>query len=193
MKFVLPLLAFLSCFVDVRAEAALPQHWTLSASHSTVTFTGQQMGKSFQGSFTRFSTEIYFDPEKLDESSIKADFDLSGLSTGDKDRDKTVSTPDWFDLARFPTARFEARGFKHLEKNQYEAVGTLTIKDVSVPIVLPFTLDIDKSDPTNHKATVKSHIMLDRSKFGLGVGQWADTSVIANEVAVNIDLVAGAQ
>lgn len=180
------ILAFMLSAPSAHAEAPA---WDVSMTQSSLTFTGKQMGTPFNGAVGKFKADVRFDPDHPESGHAVVDIDATTIGTGDTDRDKTAATPAWFDFTRFPAARFAADSFKKTGSNAFEAHGTLTIKNVSVPIVVPFTFTpVLPSDKP--QARVKGTATLDRSKFGLGTGEWADTSVIANEVTVAFDLVA---
>jgi polyisoprenoid-binding protein YceI len=53
----------------------------------------------------------------------------------------------------------------------------------SVPLTLPFTVTID-----GNRATASGSARLNRTAFGVGSGQWADTGTIADGVAVSFRL-----
>lgn len=172
------------------ADDALPSapKWTVVNASSVISFRGRQMGTEFKGALQRYQSEVYFDIDRPERSRATFEFDLAGLSTGAKDRDLAAASKEWFDLASFPTATFVADSFTKTGEGAYTARGNLTIKGVSVPLTVPFTIDIDREDKTLLRAKVRGSVTLDRSSFGLGTGQWADTSVIANEVIVDFDL-----
>lgn len=67
----------------------------------------------------------------------------------------------------------------------YAADGTLTLRGVSKPLTLPFTLEI--SCDTAH---AKGHLDLTRDAFGVGQGPWATGQWVALEVGIDFDLVA---
>ena len=188
MKRFLAVFLFLLLASPARADA--PTHWNINPSFSTLTFAGKQMGTDFKGTFEKYTADINFDPARLQDSSVKIDVDTGSFSSGDKDRDTAALTRDWFDAGAFPVARFAAASFKKTGNNAYVADGTLTIKGITVPVQLPFTLEITQDAPKILKAHAKGSVTLDRSKFSLGGGQWADTSVIANEVPVTVHITA---
>ncbi|TAN56733.1 MAG: YceI family protein, partial [Magnetospirillum sp.] len=82
-------------------------------------------------------------------------------------------------------ARFEATAFRSKGGNAFDAVGSLRIRGVTKPVVLPFTLDI--TGPTAH---AKGRLDLLRTDYGVGQGPWKAADMVALEVAVTIDLVA---
>ena len=90
--------------------------------------------------------------------------------------------PDYFDLENHPTAQFEAdimgTDAGHL------AVGTLTIKDQSVNVEMPFDLSI-----TDNIATASGALSLDRRDFLIGMGT-TDAGTLGFVVDVNFDLTA---
>ncbi|MBS1092211.1 YceI family protein [Gluconobacter sp. Dm-74] len=167
------------------ATPVLAADWTIDPAHSTIGFSGTQTGNAFTGHFGKFDGTISFDPAHPEEGHAKITIDVASATTADKQRDAAMPGSDWFNVASFPTATFEARSFRAKGGNAYEAVGTLTIRGVSRPETLPFTLDI--SGQTAH---AKGHLDLIRSIFGVGQGPWATGQWVALQVGVSIDVTA---
>ncbi|HYD17090.1 MAG TPA: YceI family protein [Patescibacteria group bacterium] len=176
------------------AETPAPpaaREWTLLPRESTITFRGKQMGKEFDGEISTFKAQIWFDPEQLDQSKVIVDIDLMSIDARDTDRNKSLLGPEWLDVQQFPVAHFETVNFAKKEDGSYIASATLTMHGMPVEVQLPFTLDI-KQDSGKDKAIMTGKVTLDRSKFALGTGDWADPSVIANEVDVTVTVAATA-
>ncbi len=181
---------FIASF-STTATAADPEPWIVDYSKSSITFRAWQMGKEFQGSFPHFTADITFDPDNLLGSRAEAVIDITSVQTQSSSRDETLTSDEWFNVAKFPTARFQAASFRKTGRNNYEVIASLTLRNLTLPITMPFTLDIQKdSSGKNLTAVMDAVIVLDRSHFNLGIGKWADPSVIANEVPVTIHLVA---
>ncbi len=85
----------------------------------------------------------------------------------------------------YPQARFETKSFRHLNGNRYEADGVLTIRDAAKPVVLPFTLEKAQSG-----TRARGELVIDRTDFGVGQGQWASPQLVAHEVTIRFDLLA---
>jgi polyisoprenoid-binding protein YceI len=149
-----------------------------------LTFSGVQTGQPFAGRFARFDARVSLDPDKLDVAKIVATIDIASAATGDRQRDAALSAKEWFDAAGFPQARFESRQVKKTASG-YEASGDLTLRGVTKPIVLPFTLEIE-----GRKAHAKGHVSLKRDLFGVGQGEWASGDWVGLDVAVDFDLTA---
>ena len=59
-------------------------------------------------------------------------------ATGNADRDSTLKTADFFDVAKFAQARYSASGFRRLADGRYVADGTLELRGVRKPVTLTF-------------------------------------------------------
>ena len=159
--------------------------WKLDAAKSQLGFSGTQTGAAFTGRFTRFSAQIDFDPDHPETSRIVVAVDLASAVTGDTQRDGALPQADWFDIAQFPQAKFVSTAIRKTGANAYAAAGTLTLRGVAKPIVLPFTLAISGS-----AAHAKGHLNLVRTTFGVGQGAWSSGQWVALDVGVDIDIVA---
>lgn len=163
--------------------------WHIIPAESTLEFEGLQMGAPFQGHFNEFNGTIQFDAARLSDSKANITIDLGSVDAGSADRDSNLKMKDWFNVAAFPDARFVTTGFeKGLAANQYVARGNLTIRDVTLPVVLPFTLDIAKNDSGVNIATMQGETAINRLDFGVGQGQWSDTKSVGNQVKLRIKL-----
>ncbi len=159
--------------------------WTVDRAKSKIEFTGTQTGQPFSGHFKTFAATIDFDPAKPETGHALVTIDTGSATTGDQQRDQALPGEDWFSAKAFPKAKFDVAGFKALGGDKYAADGTLTIRDMSKPVVLPFTLTT--SGDTAHAV---GSVQLLRSAFGVGQGDWASDEYVAFEVNVSIDLTA---
>jgi polyisoprenoid-binding protein YceI len=167
------------------ASAANAAGWKLDPDKSKLGFSGTQTGTKFQGAFDRYNAVIEFDPDHLETSHIAVSVDLASATTSDKQRDATLPGKDWFDAAQFPTAKFETSVIRRKGANDYEAMGTLTLRGVAKPLTLPFTLEMNGTF-----AHAKGHAELIRTAFGIGQGPWTTDQWVALNVGVDIDVVA---
>jgi polyisoprenoid-binding protein YceI len=159
--------------------------WKVDLAKSKLGFSGTQTGTKFQGVFTRWNSEIEFDPDHLEASHILVTVDLATATTKDAQRDKALPESNWFDIGHFPTATFDTREIHSKGANDYEAVGTLTLRGVAAPLTLPFALQIDGTS-----AHAKGHAELSRRTFGIGQGPWATDQWVAFEFGVDFDVIA---
>ena len=155
----------------------------VQAPGSTLVFASSYQGETFTGKFGGFTTTLSFDPAQLATSKLDVAIQLAGTQTGNKDRDDTLVSADFFNVGKFAQARYTATKFRALGGNQYAADGTLTLRGASKPVTLTFTWTPGAQPVLTGKATVK------RLDFGVGGGDWADTSTIPNEVAISTKVV----
>ncbi|MFT6076322.1 MAG: polyisoprenoid-binding protein YceI [Yoonia sp.] len=86
----------------------------------------------------------------------------------------------FFNASGFPTATFTAQ--ITAEGDGYLADGTLTIKDITMQVALPFTLDLD-----GNAARMVGQLAIDRRSFEVGQSM-SDETNLAFAVDVDISL-----
>jgi len=162
--------------------------WTLDKAGSRITFQGSVNGQPIDGVFKRWDAQIAFDPRNLRNSHAAVTIDVASLLTGDPVRDQMLPGPDWFNVARFPSATFVASAISQTGPDRYQAEGELRIHGVAQHAVLPFTLSL-----TRDRATLRGAVSLDRLAFGVGQGRFAADAPVARRVVVQVRLSARAQ
>jgi polyisoprenoid-binding protein YceI len=174
------------------AAVADEPRWTVDAKMSRISFTGRQMGAPSKGEFKRFSADIRFDPANLAASAVDVTIDTASADTGNRDIDTELKRPNWFEVDRFPQARFATTSLRSKGGNAYEAAARLTIRDVTQEVVLPFALDIsaDSTDPAQLLAKASGELTVSRSHFGIGRAEWRDTKIVADEITIRIEVIA---
>lgn len=150
---------------------------------SSLVFATQYDGDIFTGQFGGFSTRLRFDPANLAASQLDVTIDLEGTRTGNADRDSTLAAADFFNVTRFAQARYTASTIRALGDDRYAADGVLELRGVKQPVTLTFTWTPGARPVLAGKATVK------RLDFGVGGGDWSDTALIPDEVAISTRVV----
>jgi polyisoprenoid-binding protein YceI len=176
------LLAMLALIAPTMCRAA--PIWTVLPADSSLRFQVSQAGGTIEGSFKRFDARIAFDPADLATSHVEVSVDITSVTTGAAERDQELPKPDWFDVVRFPRAMFTADRFRVQGDNSYVADGMLTLRDIKLPISLPFTLEPQSDGAVVMQGTVD----LDRVTFGIGQGQWATSDIVGHNVTVIVRL-----
>lgn len=174
----------LTLFLPMMAHAVSLPQWNIVSKDSSIIFTATQNGSPVAGQFKNFTGDINFDPALLDSSNIQITVDMTSLSTSYKEVATTLKTSEWFNTKLFPKAIFKANQFTKTGNNTYEANGTLTIRDQTVPITLQFTLD----EYTPTKAHATGSTVLKRTAFSIGSGEWAKTDEVKDDVKVDFTL-----
>lgn len=169
-----------------KAAAAPAPAWKLDAAHSELAFTGKQMGVPMDGQFKRFEARLEAaDAAKAAEpTQIGLSIELSSASLGSKELEVELAKIDWFGVAKFPQARFVSQSVRKVAADRWEAQGTMELKGRSRPMTVPFTV---QASPAG--LTASGTVLLRRLDFGIGDGEWADPSIVANEVTVKFRFV----
>ena len=151
----------------------------VQAPGSTLAFAGKYQGEVFVGRFPGFSTRLSFDPRKLDASRLEVTIPMATATTRNADYDGQMRGTAFFDATKFPQATYVATKFRALGGNRYAADGTLTLRGASKPVTLTFEWTQGANPVLFGRAAVQ------RLDFGVGGGQWADTGLIPNAIAVS--------
>ena len=155
----------------------------LVPAQSSIQFTAKQMGVPVQGHFKKFDAQVQFDTAKPETSKIKFTVDTGSATMGSKETDSNLVSADWFNIAKFPQATFESSTVKALGGGKYQVDGTLTIKGNAQKVSVPVQLT-----QSSETTTATGKLPLKRLSFKIGDGDWADTSMVADEVDVQFKL-----
>lgn len=166
--------------------AALAADYTVQAA-STLGFTGSFQGASFDGSFRQWHAAISYDPARLAQSKFDVEVTMASVAVSDKDQQGALPGKDFFDVAQYPTAHFVTTGFRQVG-GKVIADGKLTLRGITKPV----SLAVDFK-PQGKNATLDVNGTLKRLDFGVGGGDYADTSVIGADVKVHAHLVLAAK
>lgn len=175
----------LSLFLAAPVLAGTP--WSIDLDESELSFEATQQGGRFDGAFERFSAEMRFSEDDLEDSYFDVSIDVTSIHTGSRQRDRELPKPEWFAMDAFSDARFETTEIRSANEDAdfaFAAEGVLTIKGHSEPVVLPFNWAVTD---TGH-AVMQGELVIDRTSFGIGEGDWEDPSAVGHEVRVIVDV-----
>ena len=175
-------LAIILLLALVLPGTAAAADYTMQPASSTLGFSNTFQGEAFQGHFEQWTAAIRYDPANLAASKFDVTVQLASVKTGDSDRDSALPGEAFFDAAKFPQAHFVTTGFRR-SGNQVIADGTLTLRGVSKPVSLQVNFA-----PRVGGATLDVSGAVQRLDFGVGSGEYADTSVIGAEVKITAHL-----
>ena len=161
--------------------------YAVDPAKSWLGFTAKQSGGDVDGRFEKFTAQISFADANLAASHFDVEVQTQSINTQDDDRDTALRDKDLFYVSKFPTAHFVTSAFTRKAAGQYEATGKLTVRDVTREIRLPFTFQ-NAQEGGKPVAWLKGGVTLNRLDYGVGQGEWKDTSTVANEVRVKFEL-----
>lgn len=155
----------------------------LVPAQSEIVFVSKQMGVPVEGKFKKFDAQVAFDPAKLATSKIVFTVDTGSATLGVKETDAELPKPIWFNVPKFPQATFQSTTIKSVGAGKYEVAGKLSVKGASQDVVVPVTLA-----QSGAATTATGAFAIKRLAFKIGENEWADTSMVADEVQVKFKL-----
>jgi polyisoprenoid-binding protein YceI len=171
--------------------------WQYDASHSKIAFSISHFGISeTEGKFTKFEGVVLADKPDFSDAKINFTIDVNSINTEDGQRDTHLKSPDFFDVAKFPSISFNGKSLKSVGKNKYKLTGDLTMHGVTKEVVLDVLYRGTVVDPfKNTKAGFKVTGAIDRTNWGLAWNGKLATGdlLVGNEVNLegNLELLKG--
>ena len=174
----------LAALLLTASSAQAIEYSQLQATQSTVNFAYKQMAVPMNGKFKQFSAQIAFDPANTAQAEAHIDVNLASIDTGSTDADDEIAGKLWFDSKTYPLASFTSSGVKALGGNRYQVSGKLTIKGKTLPVTAPVTVQTD-----GKRAVFDGNFNIKRLSYGIGTGEWADLSTVADDVQIVFHLI----
>ena len=155
----------------------------LLPEQSEIAFVARQMGVPLDGKFRKFDAQISFDVAKPQTSKIAFTVDVGSATLGSRETDAELPKAPWFNVPKFPQASFQSSSVKALGGGKFEVAGQLTIKGTAREVVVPVALT-----QSGTVTTATGTLPLKRLAFKIGENEWADTSMVADDVQVKFKL-----
>jgi polyisoprenoid-binding protein YceI len=113
----------------------------LDPAHTSIGFSARHMMVSkVRGHFGEFTGSITIAEEPLD-STAEASIKTASIDTGNADRDKHLTSPDFLDVEKFPEISFRTVRVTARNGSDLTVLGDLTIKDVTREVALDLELE----------------------------------------------------
>ena len=183
MTFMKHTLTLLLATAAVLVAAPVSAQQKLVPAQSEIGFVSKQMGVPVEGRFKKFDAQISFDPAKAEASKMAFTVDIGSATVGSPESDVELPKAVWFNVPKFPQATFQSSAVKGLGAGKLEVTGKLTIKGNVREVVVPVTLT--QSGATT---TATGAFVIKRLAFKIGENEWADTSMVADDVQVKFKL-----
>ena len=152
---------------------------------SEVAATFRQMGVAVDAKFNKLSAQIDYDASKPEQSKASVDIDVASFDLGDPDYNSEVRKKEWFNAAQFPKASFISTKIRAAGPGKLEVAGRLTLKGKTADISFPMTVKKEGA-----AQVFEGSFPIKRLAFGIGDGEWKDTSIVADEVIIKFRVVA---
>lgn len=165
--------------------------WVFDPSHTSAQFAVKHMMVStVRGAFSGVSGAVHLDDSDATKSTVEATIPVDTVDTREPKRDGHLKSPDFFDVAKFPTITFKSTKVAPGAGGKLTIEGILTVHGVSKPVVLeaeitPEVKGIGGSVSRGVSATTK----VNRKDFGLVWNKPLETGgvLIGDDVSIQID------
>ncbi len=164
--------------------AAAVEYRLVQESESSVMFGYTQMGVAMDGTFKRFTSQLKFDPAKLNAAQARIEIDIASIDTGVDEANEEVVGKQWFNVKAYPSASFVSSGMQSLGGNRYEASGKLSIKGRTRDVVVPVTFT-----DAGGRGRFDGALNIKRLDYAIGEGAWSDVGTVANEIQIKFHFV----
>jgi polyisoprenoid-binding protein YceI len=177
------------------AAATIPGYlagtWTADPAHSEVAFCGRHlMISNTRGRFTGYEVTIVTGEDPL-RSSVTATIDLATVDTRLTMRDDHLRSPDFLDVAKYPTMTYRSTGIRLAEGGDWVMDGELTLHGITRPVPLALEVHGFGTDPWGgQRAGFSATARISRRDFGVGYAGGVDAGrgAVADKVSVTLDI-----
>ncbi len=164
--------------------------WILDPSHSELVFKVRHlMITNVKGEFRKFSGEATSEDDDFTKGSVSINIETNSIFTNEDQRDGHLKSPDFFDVASYPTITFKGTSLKKVS-NDYQLAGQLIIKGITKEVSLDVEFGLNKDPYGNQKAGFSVTGTINRKDFGLTWNAPLETGgvVVSDEVKIEAEV-----
>jgi polyisoprenoid-binding protein YceI len=153
-------------------------------STASIDFTGSKVTGVENGSFKKFTGAIDLVQDKAEKSRVTVTIDLASVDAKIGKLTEHLKSPDFFDVAKFPTATFTSTEIKPGGDKgaSHTVTGTLDLHGVKKTVTFPATITVAAD-----AVTVASEFAINRKDFGIVYAGKAD-DLIRDEVVLKLSV-----
>jgi polyisoprenoid-binding protein YceI len=187
--------AVITAFAFTTPKAKIETNYTIDTKATTATWIGKKVTGQHTGTISIANGKIVADGTSITSGTFE--FDMTSITCSDLTdkawNDKLIGhlkSEDFFNVAKFSTAKFEITKAILKSGNDYTITGKLTIKGITNEITFPALIKFD-----NKAIVTIAKIMVDRTKFDIkyGSASFFDSigdKAISDEFELDVNVVA---
>ena len=178
--------------VPASSQSTKPTQWQIDPAHSAAHFSVRHlMIANVRGEFTKLSGGALIDPADPAKSTVEIAIEAASVNTREPQRDEHLRSPDFFDVAKYPSLTFRSKRVERFGAENFKLTGDLTIHGVTKVV----TFDVEGptasvKDPWgNIRAGVAASAKINRKDFGLVWNALTEAGglVVGEEVKITIE------
>lgn len=165
--------------------------WQLDPKHTHVEFSARHMMiATVKGRFSKVEGTIVTDMADHTKASVNVTITTDSIDTRDEQRDGHLRSPDFLDVAKYPTITFKSTRVVQESAESLTVVGNLTIRDVTREVTLKTTLNGQAKSPYGAEvAGFEAQTTINRKDFGMEFNMAMETGgvLVGDQVKITID------
>jgi polyisoprenoid-binding protein YceI len=166
--------------------------WKIDPSHSHLEFAVRHlMISTVKGRFGVVEGTVRTDDADPAKADVSVTIDAASIDTREAQRDAHLKSPDFFDVATFPTLTFTGGRVTGAPGDRFQLTGDLTIHGVTRDVTLDVTVEGRGKDPWGgERAGYSAQTKIKRSDFGLTWNQLLEAGgfAVGDEVKITLDV-----
>jgi len=187
--------AMIFALTATNGSSAHAATWTIDPVHSSISFSVQHMMLSnVTGEFDKFSGSITANDDDPKSVEIEVTIDASSVDTHNEKRDTDLKSPNFLDVAKYPTITFKSVKIEPVSDGKWKVTGDLTMHGVTKSVILDVTGPTPevKVMGSPHRAA-SATTTINRQDFGVAFNKTLDSGglVVGNDVTITINVDAG--
>lgn len=165
--------------------------WQIDPAHTQAIFGVRHLVIStVKGEFAKTSGTMVLDETDVTRSRVEAVIDAGSLNTREPKRDDHLRSPDFFDVAKYPTITFKSTKVEKAGEGKLKVTGDLTMHGVSRPVTLDVvgpTQEIKDAQGKSRRG-ISATARVNRKDFGVSWSKVVDVGpVVGDDVSIEIN------
>lgn len=187
---------FISVLVFAAVAAVAPAAadvWQIDSAHSSAQFSVTHlMISTVRGEFGKTSGTIDYDGKDVASIKVDATIDAATINTHEEKRDGHLKSPDFFDVAKYPTLTFKSKKVVAGTGGGFQLVGDLTMRGVTKEVTLDVAAPskVIKGMRGESRVATSATTKINRQDFGVKWNANLDGGgvVVSDTVAITLDI-----
>jgi polyisoprenoid-binding protein YceI len=186
-------MALTALAIAVAVTPAAADVFQIDSAHSTAQFAVTHlMISTVRGEFDTMSGTIEYDGKDVASIKVDATIDATTINTHAEKRDGHLKSPDFFDVAKYPTLTFKSKKVVPGTGGLFQLVGDLTIHGVTKEVTLDVTgpSKVIKGQRGESRVAASATTKINRQDFGVKWNANLDGGgvVVSDAVTITLDI-----
>src|SRR5438477_2280149 len=151
--------------------------WQIDPAHTAAGFSVKHMViATVRGQFKAVTGTVNWDDQDISKSTVDVTIDANTVDTSEPKRDADLKSPNFFDVANYPTITFKSNQIEKVSAGKLQVTGDLTIHGTTKEVVL----DVEGpsqaiKDPWgNTRVALNATTKINRQEYGVKWNQKLD-------------------